>query len=145
MDKKMISTFRTLVVEKERENITDESMLRAMTINAELNALGYTLKPIGIIALAKTDMSRIVVDFKDAIGEVKAKPMYPNFPMQVMEMEEAEFRLHQLLHYFSTYGVEKMLGVEVEKGWLPKVENTEKVKEDDTLLSLKVLDVIYTV
>ena len=101
----MISTFRTLVVEKERENITDESMLRAMTVNAELNALGYTLKPIGIIALAKADMSRIVVDFKDAIGEVKAKPMYPNFPMQVMEMEEAEFRLHQLLHYFSTYGV----------------------------------------
>lgn len=144
MDKKMISTFRTLVVEKERENITDESMLRAMTVNAELNALGYTLKPIGIIALAKADMSRIVVDFKDAIGEVKAKPMYPNFPMQVMEMEEAEFRLHQLLHYFSTYGVEKMLGVDVEKGWLPKVENTEKVKEDDTLLSLKVLDVIYT-
>lgn len=144
MDKKMISTFRTMVVEKVSDTITDESMLRAMTVNTELNHLGYTLKPMGIITLAKSDMTNLVKEFKDAIGNVKAKPMYPNFPTQVMEMDEATFRMHQLCHYFSTYGVEMLLGVDVQKGWLPKVEDTEKTEEDKSLLDLKVLDVIFT-
>lgn len=65
--------------------------------------------------------------------------MYPNFPQQVMKMDEATYRFHQMVHYFSTYGLESMLPIEICKGWLPSVEDTEKIKEDDTLLEAKVL------
>ena len=56
------------------------------------------------------------------------RPMYPNFPVQVLEMDEHDFRVDQARHYMSTYG-SKLLGkgiidVSVGTGWLP--ENTEK-------------------
>lgn len=143
MNKEMISTMRVMTVVRMNDNLTDENLVKAMTINEELNTLGYTLKPEGIIMLAKSDMSNIVNDFKSIIGKVSAKPMYPNFPTQVMDMDEAEFRFHQMFHYFSTYGIEDLFGKEVQKGWLPSVEDTEKVKEDTSLLKLKVLDVIF--
>ena len=143
MNKEMISTMRTVTVEKISDVITDQTMVMAMTINDELNSLGYTLKPAGIVKLAKSNMTSVVDDFKKAIGNINAKPMYPNFPTQVMEMNVAEYRFHQLFHYFSTYGMETLFGTEVKRGWLPSVEDTEKVKDDTTLLSLKVLDVIF--
>lgn len=124
--------------------IDDRSMLEAITCNQELNTYGYTLKPEGIIFLAQCDtqgMATLLSEFKDIVGDVKAKPMYPNFPTQVMEMDEATFRFHQVCHYFSTYGMEWLTGLGVSRGWLPDVEDTEKTKKDKSLLDLKVLDI----
>lgn len=121
--------------------LTDDNIVKAITVNENLKSLGYTLKPKDIVKLArKKDIENIYNDIKEYIGDVKAKPMYPDFPKQVMEMEEAEFRFHQLLHYFSTYGVEFLSGCEVSKGWLPEVEETNKTKSDKHLLDLKVIE-----
>lgn len=57
-------------------------------------------------------------------------PMYPGFPSQVIDMDEASFRLDQVLHYFSTYGVEMLFGVEVSRGWLPEGEMGTEPDED---------------
>lgn len=125
--------------------ITDDSMIMAITANQELNNFGYTLKPKDIVKLANYSslgIKYLLDTFKNAVGDVKAKPMYPNFPTQVMEMDEATFRFHQLCHYFSTYGMEFLTGEEVSKGWLPSVEDTEKTKSDESLLDLKVLDLM---
>ena len=127
----------------DNSDIDNRRMVVAVTVNQELNNFGYTLKPEDIVRLAKCDISEITIllnEFKEIVGDVKAKPMYPNFPFQVMEMDEATFRFHQLCHYFSTYGIEALTGEEVIKGWLPNVEDTEKTKYDKSLLDLKVLD-----
>lgn len=123
--------------------IYDYQLIAALTLNQKLMNLGYTLKVEDIIDIAKyqlTDhMKEIFNDVKIAVGDVKAKPMYSNFPLQVMEMPEAQFRLHQLMHYFSTYGLESLTGIPIDKGWLPNVEDTEKTEYDKSLLDLKVL------
>lgn len=124
-------------------DIYDALLIAALTLNQKLMNLGYTLSVEDIIDIAKyqpTDhMKEIFNDVKIAVGDVKAKPMYPNFPLQVMEMPDAQFRLHQLMHYFSTYGLESLTGMPIDKGWLPNVEDTEKIESDKSLLDLKVL------
>ena len=126
--------------------ISDERMQLALTFNENIRILGYTFDPQSIINLARvadeSDLSNLYDIIKDMIGSVNAKPMYPDFPNQVMEMDEAEFRFHQLIHYLSTYGFE-LIGVEVSKGWLPDVKDTKKTKEDKSLLDFKVIKLKY--
>ncbi len=137
-----------LVVLREGTELTDEKLAKALTANENLSSLGFTLNAKGLIALAKSpDLDGFYSEFRSYIPEVEAKPMYPDFPRQVMNIDEAQFRFHQICHYRSTYGVEdlaRMFGVEhtVRRGWLPEVEDTEKTEKDDKLLADKVLEVI---
>jgi hypothetical protein len=132
------------VIPNETVELTDENLVKAMTINEEVMEQGFCFAPKDILKLAKSaSIDTLSEKFFELQGEVKAKPMYPNFPTQVMEMDEAEFRMHQLMHYFSTYGLESIFNVEIHKGWLPEEGDTEKTKDDDTLLDAKVLQVIY--
>lgn len=136
-----------LTVIKE-DNLTDENMVKAMTVVENIRtALGIGLKPVDIIKLAKSeDVDTIYDRLKEAVGEVKAKPMYPDFPKTVMEMDEAQFRFHQIFHYFTTYGMELITGKEVLKGWLPSeagiVSDTEKTVDDETLLPSKIIEFV---
>lgn len=143
----MVREMRVIpVLNYSKENVTDDDLVRAITFNAELNNFGYTLKPNAIIKLAKVSPEAINTTlkyFKETVGDVKAKPMYPNFPTQVMEMDEAVLRFHQMLHYFSTYGVEEIYKTKVSVGWLPNVDDTEKTESDYALLDNKVLDVMF--
>lgn len=125
------------------EVLTDELLVKAMTVNENLRSLGYMMKPADICALAVSDsLNDFYISFKKMIPEVKAEPMYPDFPNQVMDMSEAEFRMHQCLHYFSTYGLEMLFGGEVSKGWLPCENGTEKTESDNILLEAKVLELV---
>ena len=125
------------------ENLSDLSLIEAVTLNENLRSCGYTLKPNDMIALAASeDLDGFYADFTALIPEVKADPMYPDFPYQVMEMSEARFRLHQGIHYFSTYGIELLTGTSVTKGWLPDVDTTPKTEMDEILLDARVLDLI---
>ena len=127
------------------DTISDECMVKVMTINEELNNLGYTLNPKDCVRLAATSneiIESFLDNFRYCLDNVKAKPMYPDFPNQVLSMDEATFRMHQLIHYFTTYGIESLTGMEVSKGWLPNVEETEKTECDDTLLSAKTIQLI---
>jgi hypothetical protein len=138
----VFSELRTIPINIEDGLVTDEKLTMAITINEELKSLGYTLNATDIINLAKADadtMTTFLSTFKEYVGDVKSKPMYPNFPTQVMNMDEATFRFHQMVHYFSTYGVESVSGMSVSRGWLPEVSDTDKCVDDATLLNAKVI------
>ena len=137
-----------LVVLREGKVMTDASLVKAMSANENIRSLGYTLNAKGIIALAKSpDIDSFYDEFKEMIPDIKAKPMYPDFPNQVMNIDEAQFRFHQICHYMSTYGVEQLAELfgqdyQVKRGWLPEVEETEKTEKDDKLLKDKIVEVI---
>ena len=144
----LLEQLRLAVIKKPANELTEENMVKAMTVNEELQNLGYCLNARDIIKLAESDsLDTFYADFRKLIPDVEAKPMYPDFPTQVMEIDEAQFRFHQLAHYMSTYGMEELAALfgqnyEVKKGWLPDVEDTEKTKSDDTLLKAKTLELI---
>lgn len=152
--------------------LDDADMAWAVTANANLDGTGYTLSQPSILALAAYHhhMAGLAANtgflpFAEATGElgvnpladiqrlvpdVMAAPMYPDFPTQVMEMDEATFRYHQAMHYLSTYGVELVAGmlgldVTVGEGWMPDVTSTPKTTDDQVLVAPKVLHLILTV
>ncbi len=123
--------------------LSRSSLQKALTINEELLHAGFTLKPDDVARLAASpEMDSFAELIREALPAVKAKPMYPDFPKQVMEMKESEFRFHQLVHYFSTYGMEFLTGDPVIHGWLPDVKETEKTKPDETLLKASLLELV---
>src|SRR5271157_966465 len=109
------------------------------TFNLNLQELGYTLSPGVIKALEKTSGTAVKALAKDTLAalaeargaDVKYKPMYPNFPEQVMEASDAELYLNAILHYWS-FVVSDLEG-DPNIIWLPKYrrvtrESVEKVK-----------------
>lgn len=138
--KNLFNQLRIVIIDEEGK-LTNENLAKAVTLNENLSDLGFTFSPKDIVRIASSsNLDCLYDEIKSFIPNVKAKPMYPDFPTQVMEMDEAVFRFHQMFHYMSTYGIEGYLGVEVSKGWLPEVEETEKTENDETLLDKKVLE-----
>ncbi len=124
--KLLLNEFRFVTYEKNNTELTDESIIKAITLNENLQTLGYILSPPDVAALAaSSSLNGFYEKVKGMTDSVDAAPMYPGFPEQVMEMDEAVFRFHQMVHYFSTYGMEDLFGIKVSKGWLPCEE--EKV------------------
>ena len=144
--KHLLSEMRMVVISKKEREISDESLVRAITLNENLKSLGFTFTPKALVEyfgnLTETEAQEIWEGFKNLMPDTSAKPMYPDFPMQVMKIDEAEFRLHQMIHYFSTYGIELLTGQEVSRGWLPNIPETPKTVEDVTLIAAKVLEPI---
>ncbi len=142
-DQLLFSELRLVSVSGQQNELTDEALIKAMTVNEELLALGYTLAPKDIPVLAQSaDLYGFADRIRSYIGDVKAKPMYPDFPSQVMELDEAVFRFHQMLHYLSTYGIERLTGSGVSRGWMPEMQDTPKTESDKTLLAARVLSLI---
>ena len=138
--KLLLDELRFVVYEKGDASLTEQLLTKAVTLNENLKSLGYTLAPADIAALAVSpSLDSFYETVKDMMGTVDAAPMYPGFPKQVMDMDEAVFRFHQLVHYFSTYGLELLFGVEVREGWLPCPEDRSKVAEQDSVLPEKVI------
>jgi len=94
------------------------------TILKNLEQLGYTLSK-DIIDILKTYPVEEAQNFyewtvqnlKVLVGaNVSYKPMYPNFPKQVMEASDAELFINAILHYFGDWvGVRIMPEYEVEE------------------------------
>ncbi len=123
--------------------MTDDMLCEAVTVNENLQSLGFTLRPADILRLAVSpSLEGFYEAVKALVPDVKDKPMYPGFPQQVMEMDEAEFRLHQMIHYFTTYGLESLLGKEVSKGWLPDDNGPQRTKKDTALMACRVIDLV---
>lgn len=146
----------------------DDDMAWALTALANLDDTAYTLSLGSLHALAayhhhvaeaqasdnpviRNAAPKLVVnplaDVLRLVPDVTATPMYPDFPTQVMEMDEATYRYHQAMHYASTYGVELVAGllglnVTVTQGWLPDVEETEKTERDEPVAQKTVLNVV---
>lgn len=123
-------------------DISDEAITKAVTLNENLKAMGYCITPDSFPVLCKSDLGNLYETLKGYIGEVKALPMYPGFPDEVMAMDEATFRFHQILHYMSTYGVELFSGTPVSKGWLPESNAKERTKSDTFTTDLKQIEII---
>lgn len=142
-NKLLLDELRFVVYEKGDASLTEQLLTRAVTVNENLKSLGYTLAPADIVALAVSpSLDRFYETVKGMMGTVDAAPMYPGFPKQVMKMNAAVFRFHQLVHYFSTYGLELIFGGEVRKGWLPSPEDRDEVSEQETVLLEKVIQLL---
>lgn len=142
-EKNVFFEMRGLII-KEDSPLTDESICKAITLNENIKTMGFQLNAIDIVKLAKSSALDTMYDkIKEFNPEISVAPMYPDFPQRIMEIDEATYRFHQIVHYFSTYGMENIFGVDVQKGWLPAEETTPKTKEDNALLNAKVLKV-YT-
>ena len=138
--KLLLDELRFVVYKKGDASLTEELLTKAITLNENLKSLGYTLSPADVAALAVSpSLDSFYKTVKNMMGTVDAAPMYPGFPKQVMDMDEAVFRFHQLVHYFSTYGLELLFGVDVSKGWLPCPKDSSKAIEQDTVLPEKVI------
>lgn len=123
------------------EKITNESLTKAITVNAEINNLGFTMLPKDIIRLASdAHPENLLKLIQEMYNHKGYKPMYPGFPEEVLEMDEAVYRFHQLLHYFTTYGIEQLTGKEVSEGWMPSSKYEEKEGEAERLKELTVIE-----
>ena len=138
--KLLLAELRFVVYEKGDASLTEELLTKAITLNENLKSLGYMLSPTDIAALAVSpSLDGFYENVKSMMGRVDADPMYPGFPRQVMEIDEAVFRFHQAVHYFSTYGMELLFGVEVHRGWLPCEGERGEVAEQARVLPEKVI------
>lgn len=140
--KELLKETRNLLIDKYKPNINDDDMLKAITVSQELEQYGFILRPEDIVRLAHYDSAAALQTVRETYTDIKAKPMYPDFPNQVMNMDEAVYRFHQMVHYFTTYGVEMFTGAEVSKGWLPEMPETAKTIVDDRLVDLKMLHLV---
>lgn len=88
---------------------TEQITAAAMTLQANIMSLGYImdedlLKAIsGLPVTDMTDLSKVLVkSLKELKGDnVIHKPMYPNFPRQVIEADYLELVLNAIMHYWS--------------------------------------------
>ena len=148
MKKLLFTEMRVLVSENKGEKVntvSQGSIELALVDQENVRALGYNLKNESVAKLAadyeaNPNMTPLYKYIQEFTPEVKASPMYPNFPAQVKNMSELEFRVNQFLHYASTYGIESVFGVKVKAGFLPKTNEIIERLEDKQLISLKTLD-----
>jgi stress response protein SCP2 len=76
-----------------------------------LESLGFTFSSQLIEVLRTLSIKEVTNFYKDTLkiikemlgGHVYHKPMYPNFPKQVMNMDQAELYINAIIHYV-TYG-----------------------------------------
>lgn len=117
----------------------------ALTFNAELMRLGFVMSKDLFELVSSLDVASIEDLYKKCVpilkkmkgDDVKYKPLYPNFPKQVMEASYLELYLNAILHYW-TFGQ-----------WKPNYEELprEIAFEDSKFISLdtcKFQDVVNT-
>ena len=122
--------------------MTDEMLCQAMTLNENLTALGFVLTAEDVARIAVSpDLPGFYHKLEALCPSVDARPMYPGFPQQVMEMPEAMLRMHQLIHYFSTYGMMALFGG-VSRGWVPAYDGPERSVSQTALLKAHVLTLV---
>ena len=122
--------------------LTDEMLCHAMTLNENLTALGFVLTAGDLAELAVSpSLPGFYQKLEALCPTVDAEPMYPGFPQQVMAMTDAMFRMHQLIHYFSTYGMEELFGG-VSRGWVPAYDGPERSVSQTPVLKSHVLTLV---
>jgi hypothetical protein len=97
------------------------------TINKNLEGLGYTLSAEvmeALTSLPPDEAARIYGEVVDALKELRGvkdyRPMYPNFPGQVMEAGRAELYLNAVRHYLTAW-VSDLVGDDRRRlVWLPR-------------------------
>lgn len=142
--KNLLNELRVVGYKKDDSSVlTEENLVKAVTLNENLKSLGYTLTPNGIVAIATSEsLFTLYNDIESMMDTIDAEPMYPNFPEEVMNIDEATFRFHQRVHYFSTYGMKLVFGVDVKHGWLPHEGEHSGTEKQKIVLKEKVIELI---
>ena len=103
------------------------------TINKNLESLGYTLSKNvleALTTLSPGDAARfyeeLVAILKEARGAWDYKPMYLNFPRQVMEATAAELYINAVLHYLTAWVADVVGKWRGEFIWLPDYEKQSR-------------------
>ena len=127
--------------------IVVESLTHLFTFELNLSSLGFSLEQNFALVLAKQPVAVIDDLYKELIPALKALigadkeyiVMYPNFPKQVAEADDAELWINAILHYIS-FGT-----------WLPEYEKVERAplaelskRQELTLGDLEDLKEIFT-
>lgn len=113
-------------VEKTNNVLEVNSIQIIATFLKNIESLGHILDPKLIERLFFVDLKEfatfhniLIYDLKHLLGShVEYKPMYPNFPKQVMEASESELYINAILHYFGDW-----IGVRI----LPKYEKEDRL------------------
>lgn len=89
-------------------NVENPNMQYIITIIKNLENWGYTLSQT-VVEVLKTKSSQELETFyletigiiKSLVGSKAYKPMYPNFPQQVMEADYVELFINAMVHYWT--------------------------------------------
>jgi len=95
---------RKVIVKQEQHTLPDTYLATALN---NISSLGFTFSPALLAALRTLSIvsfvkwhKKLTASLKKLVGaHVQYRPMYPNFPQQVMEASEAELYLRAALHY----------------------------------------------
>ncbi|MGK0291437.1 MAG: hypothetical protein ACI86H_002905 [bacterium] len=99
-----------LLLERKTQNQT-LNITHIASLLKNISSLGYTLSgelvervmTLSLDNLEKFNL-KLVQDLQVMVGaNIQYKPMYPNFPHQVMEMEEAELYINAMMHYLGRW------------------------------------------
>jgi len=88
---------------------SDKNLDLTFSLNAEMMRLGFIMSQSLTTAISRLSTDKLfdlsakcINSLKKMVGaDVDYKPMYPNFPKQVMETSEVELYVNALLHYWS--------------------------------------------
>ena len=103
---------KSLKVLVEQSPVSDQASqvasAEAATLAKNVGTLGFALTPSLMTELSNLDAQELVQRSDEVVTVLRAmvgadrpyKPMYPNFPKQVMEASEAELFFNAITHYF---------------------------------------------
>lgn len=103
MNKDLIAFKKGYIVDVDITKQAKTISRLVMTLNAELNALGYTLSKDLLFSMSDNQAKRIyknIIPFiKEVLGVGNHQPLFRNFPKSVIEASEMELRFVQIMHY----------------------------------------------
>lgn len=111
------------------ENENKNSHERVATFIKNFESAGFTFSKELIEKLFHADLDPLYKDLLPAVRKligdhVTHKPMYPNFPRQVMEASESELYLNAMMHYLS-FQLHDLTGGQIDT-WLPNYVKTPR-------------------
>lgn len=122
---------QTKVIITEGTSVLPEQYLATVLKNVE--SLGFTFSVSLMNVLRTKSLPEFELFYKQTISDLKLlvganvqhKPMYPNFPKEVMEMEAVELYIDAIVHSLGAF-VSDVTGTNVTELSLPKTEKEER-------------------
>lgn len=113
------------------EEITDESLVEAMTINAVFKAERLTMYPVDIVKLARSRKWRLnAIWAYNRMYGIFWNCNYYDYPDEVMDKDEAIYQFQKLVYCFSDEGLDDFKKEEISKRWLSPTK-FKKRKDDN--------------
>lgn len=93
------------------QSVSNLVVNKVVSFQKEVESFGYIFSPrlfFSLCCISEFELSNLYRDvipfLKQSVGaHVSHKPMYPNFPKQVMDASEAELYTNAIIHYWSAY------------------------------------------